>query len=168
MTASQPRNLSPKMFKKIAKIIGYVTKTTFFFLVVGGLVGTSFMPPFMQTFTHRPFRLPEGLIELLLGLIIVGMPYAACAGAVYGTCLAAFRPENLRRAIWAFGSGTVPVILTIFAAAIQNPRWSFDLPMSVVMLYFGMALFTGFSSLVTAWLHWKAEQRFTFLRAPSK
>jgi hypothetical protein len=98
---------------------------------------------------------------LLLGYLVVGMPIAAFTGLLYGICLAFFRQDSVGRALSAIGCGIAPSVLFIAIFNIWNLKGYSD----SVIVVFPLMLFTGFSSLVTAWIHRKAELRFKFLRA---
>lgn len=138
----------------------YAAKTMFFYLFVGGLVGTIFTLPFVETITHRPFRIPDSLFSMLIGYIVIGMPVAALAGFLYGIRLAISRPTAMGRYLSAAICGMVPSFLLAAADLIWNPRSPFE--ESVVILTW-LALFTGLASVVTGWIHHKAERRLKFL-----
>lgn len=142
----------------------YAATTMSFFLFVGGFIGTLLTLPFVQMLTHRPFRVPESLFMLLLGYLVVGMPVAALTGLLYGICSAFFQRDSVGRALSAIGCGIVPSVLFMTIFNIWNPKESRNSLIVVCCLM----LFTGFASLVTAWVHWQAELRFEFLRANGK
>ena len=149
------------MKESILDSASHVAKTVIFFLFVGGLVGTVFTVPFVEELSHRPFRIPDSLYILLLGYIVVGMPVAAFTGFLYGIGLAFFLPNSLSRTILAIGCGIVTAMVIVAIWDIWNPR---NLADSMIMIS-SLMLFSGFSSLVTAWIHRKAELRFNFLHA---
>lgn len=140
----------------------YVAKTTFFFLFVGGLVGTTFTLPFVETLTHRPFSFPESLLMMLLGYVVMGMPVAGFTGFLYGICLAAYRPAVVGRYFAAIACGVAPSLLLVAWAEIWNSERLGDSWVVLVCL----TLFTGGSSLITAWIHRKSEQRLSLFRFP--
>lgn len=140
----------------------YIVKTTFFFLFVGGLIGTTLTLPFAETLTHHPFRIPETLYMLLLGYVLIGMPVASLTGVLYGTFLATCKLANARRTLCAFGFGTVPPLLfVVFVHIYENgAKRDFDLSLAAILM-----LFTGFSSLATARVHTIVERKFSFFRS---
>jgi hypothetical protein len=142
----------------------YVAKTMFFFLFVGGLVGTTLTTPFVETLTHRPFSFPVSLLLMLLGYVVMGMPVAAFTGLFYGVVISVSRPDYLRRAFAAIGCGMLPPMMLVAVGYIWESR---DIKGSV-MVALSVMLFTGLSSLITAWLHWKAEMRFEFFQVNPK
>ena len=145
---------------KLIDSAAYAAKTLFFFLFVGGLVGTVFALPFTETLTHRPFRMPDSLFMMLFGYVLVGMPVAGSAGLLYGIRLALSPAGPAARYLSAAVCGTAPsAALAVFAYA-SNPRSPAD---SLLVAVFTM-LFTGLSAAATARIHLAAERRFGFFR----
>lgn len=137
----------------------YAAKTTFFYLFVGGLVGTIFTLPFVETITHRPFRIPDSLFSMLIGYIVIGMPVAALAGLLYGIRLAISQPTAVGRYLSAAICGMVPSLIFAALGVIWNPRSPVGESLIIVTC---VAVFTGLASLVTGWIHHKAERRLKF------
>ena len=145
---------------KLVDSAAYAAKTLFFFLFVGGLVGTVFALPFTEALTHRPFRMPDGLFMMLFGYVLVGMPVAGSAGLLYGIRLAVSPAGPAARYLSAAICGTVPsAALAVFAYA-SNPRS----PADALLLGACTMLFTGLSAAATARIHLAAERRFRFFR----
>ena len=135
------------MNAKLVESAPYSSKTLFFFLFVGGLVGTVFALPFTETLTHRPFRMPDILFIMLFGCVLVGMPVA---GLLYG----------IRLAVSPAGPAARYLSAAVFAYA-SNPRS----PADSLLLGDCTMLFTGLSAAATARIHLAAERRFRFFRS---
>lgn len=153
------------MKKNIIDLAFYATKTMFFFLFVGGLVGTLLTIPFVEMLTFRPFRFPRSVEYMLVGYIIIGIPVATFTGLLYGIGLALYPLRSWGRTILAIGCGIAPAALAIVFGGLGRSPWKPPDIGEIVLKAFCYMLFTGFSSLVTAWIHRKAELRFKFLRA---
>ena len=132
----------------------------FFFLFVGGLVGTTFTLPFVETLAHRPFGFPESLLMMLLGYVLLGMPIAGLTGLLYGVWLAACHDSPKGRYVKAAGCGILPPLLLAIFGLVWNPRT----PAVSLFVVACLMLFTAGSSLITAWIHSKTERRFAFFR----
>lgn len=145
-------------------IAAFISKTTIFYLFVGALVGTVFTIPFFELISHRAFKFPESLNSLLLGYLIFGMPVAGITGLIYGVLCSISRRNGDQASLWlnvpaAISGATLPSIF--FMASIFDDRHGF---LETLRPFFYLAIFAVVCSVVTAWLHCRASNRFQFLR----
>jgi hypothetical protein len=152
-------------YKKI-DITAFLSTTTLFFLFIGGLVGSIFSIPFLETLTHKIFRSPGDLaLTILFGYLIVGMPIAGITGLLYGV-LCLIRGKNLGQTCQWFNGpalisgATLPSIFCVITAY-QEHRHGF---LETLRPFFYLVIFAVVCSVVTAWLHCRASNRFAFLR----
>jgi hypothetical protein len=152
-------------YKKI-DIAAFISTTTVFFLLIGGLVGSIFSIPFLETITHKTFRSPSDLaLTVLLGYLIVGMPVAGITGFLYGI-LCLFRGKNEGHAchclnVSALISGTTLPTIFGMIIAYQERHHGF---VESLRPFLYVTTFSVICAVVTAWLHCRASNRFAFFR----
>lgn len=148
------------MNKNLIDACAYAAKTFLFFLLIGALVGSILIVPFLETLTHRPLTIPNSLFTLMLGYVVVGMPFAGITGLLYGIRLAVSRHDSTSRYSAAFACGLFPSALMNIYSYVSNPKVLTEIPLVLA----STMLFTGLSAMATSWIHQRAEQKLNFLR----